>query len=255
MKITIYCITNLLNGKRYIGQTKRFDVRMYQHFIAAPKSKCSYAITRAIRKYGKESFRVDVLEEVDSNFSDAREVHWISHYNSMCPDFGYNLESGGNHQKSLSESTRKKIGESRRKFFENLTEEEREEFKKKRAPIWSEESRAKIGNANSRRCKGVSKSEEHKERMRQAQLNRICKTDCRCLKCIPQLKLGVEQIQEMQKLHAEGMKKSEIVAMYKLSPTTVGKYLKLNFQNPSASNENDTSSGHDHWVLRLSNHP
>ena len=55
----IYLITNLLNGKKYVGQTiQRLNIRMNHH-----RRGGDLYIDRAIRKYGRENFKVEVLEE------------------------------------------------------------------------------------------------------------------------------------------------------------------------------------------------
>ncbi|MBQ6005770.1 MAG: GIY-YIG nuclease family protein [Selenomonadaceae bacterium] len=55
----IYLITNTLNGKMYVGQTRqKLSSRIYGHKSNKGKS----AIDVAIRKYGWENFTVEVLE-------------------------------------------------------------------------------------------------------------------------------------------------------------------------------------------------
>lgn len=51
-------------------------------------------IKRAIHKYGKEHFRIELIEECDPKLLDEREIYWIAYYNSHYN--GYNLTEGGN---------------------------------------------------------------------------------------------------------------------------------------------------------------
>ena len=51
------------------------------------------AIKKAIRKYGKENFTIELIEEVEVDKLDEREVYWISFYNSY--NNGYNCTKGG----------------------------------------------------------------------------------------------------------------------------------------------------------------
>ena len=51
------------------------------------------AIHRAILKYGKENFTVEVIEETDSTKLNDREKYWIEYYSSF--KFGYNATTGG----------------------------------------------------------------------------------------------------------------------------------------------------------------
>lgn len=95
MRGFIYKITNNVNGKVYIGQTiQTIKERFYQHCA----TKCSdsvlnMAIHRAIKKYGKSNFTIEVIEEVDKDSLNDREKFWIEYYNSY--NNGYNSTRGG----------------------------------------------------------------------------------------------------------------------------------------------------------------
>lgn len=95
MRGFIYKITNNVNGKVYIGQTiQTIKERFYQHCA----TKCSdsvlnMAIHRAIKKYGKFNFTIEVIEEVDKDSLNDREKFWIEYYNSY--NNGYNSTIGG----------------------------------------------------------------------------------------------------------------------------------------------------------------
>lgn len=95
MRGFIYKITNTINGKSYIGQTiQNVKERFYQHCA----TKCSkvvsnMAIHRAIKKYGKSNFTVEVIEEIDSTNLNDRERYWIRYYDSY--NNGYNSTEGG----------------------------------------------------------------------------------------------------------------------------------------------------------------
>jgi group I intron endonuclease len=231
MKITIYIIRNLANGKVYVGQSKRFETRISQHFRSSRNENCPYPIGRAIRKYGKQSFSVEIIEEVNELQADERERHWISSFESTNPEKGYNLESGGNSLKSLSDETRKKISESRREWYANLSEEELERYcQKRKGIIRSEEGLARNKAAVLQAIKGVKKTPEHCEKIRQAHLTRVCKPQCRCAKCVPQLKIRESQVEEMRKLFLEGMTENELAERYSRSVKTIKKYLQKSLE-------------------------
>lgn len=89
----IYLITNLLNGKQYIGQTTRtIKQRFWQHCNNAKNNKhlCPL-LTRAIKKYGKENF---TLQEIAVAYNQKQlnflEGFYISWFNTLSPN-GYNL--------------------------------------------------------------------------------------------------------------------------------------------------------------------
>lgn len=95
MRGFIYKITNKINGKSYIGQTiQNVKERFYQYCA----TKCSQAILnmvihKAINKYGKSNFTIEVIEEVESTNLNDRERYWIRYYDSY--NNGYNSTEGG----------------------------------------------------------------------------------------------------------------------------------------------------------------
>ena len=115
----IYCITNLVNGKRYIGQT---TMPLYKRWHAHKKAngRC-ISIAAAIKKYGVDAFEII---EIDRAFSreelDEKEVAHIAAANTLDPQFGYNLRPGGM-SATFSEETRALM--SARKKGGTLTEE------------------------------------------------------------------------------------------------------------------------------------
>ena len=95
MRGFIYKITNKVNGKSYIGQTiQNVKERFYQHCaIKCSQAVLNMAIHRAINKYGKSNFTIEVIEEVESTNLNDRERYWIKYYNSY--NNGYNATKGG----------------------------------------------------------------------------------------------------------------------------------------------------------------
>lgn len=87
--IGIYKITNLINGKCYIGQSVHIERRWQEHLQPSADS----VIAMAIKKYGKDNFSFEVLEEVeleDIIVLDELEEMYIALNNSIVPN-GYNI--------------------------------------------------------------------------------------------------------------------------------------------------------------------
>lgn len=102
--IGIYKITNLINGKVYIGQSRDISKRWNAHrsrafnFNANDYEKVLY---RAIRKYGLENFIFEIIETCPIQNLNERENYWIKYYNSNDTKFGYNLSLNGSEDKSI----------------------------------------------------------------------------------------------------------------------------------------------------------
>lgn len=84
----IYKTTNLVNNKIYIGQTTRKNT---ENYIGSGK-----ILKQAISKYGKDNFKKEILEYCENKeILDIREKYWISYYNTMDKNIGYNICDGG----------------------------------------------------------------------------------------------------------------------------------------------------------------
>lgn len=97
---TIYKITNLLNGKSYIGQTsQKVEYRWNDHKNGKTSTENS-PLKRAIEKYGWDNFSKEVIDTATS-FEEAlqKEMYWIEYYQTCIPIYGtnsgYNLTRGG----------------------------------------------------------------------------------------------------------------------------------------------------------------
>ena len=86
----IYKITNKVNGKVYIGQSIRpIEQRFQRHINDAVNNILDTHFARAIRKYGKENFYIELIETCDNQTElNLREQYWIRKYDSI--NNGYN---------------------------------------------------------------------------------------------------------------------------------------------------------------------
>lgn len=122
----IYRITDLTNGKIYIGQTRNLKRRKKEYKSASngiSKKNQNYLICQMFAEKGFDNFVFDVLEEVnDSGLLDEKEIFWISKLDSRNPLIGYNSKTGGKGG-SLIQESRDKMRQSSYGFHH--TEEEK----------------------------------------------------------------------------------------------------------------------------------
>ena len=85
----IYMTTNLLNGRRYIGQ--HHSDKLDENYFGSGS-----VISKAVKKYGKDSFKVDLLEWCYSKEDlDKKEQYYISEYMANIDRNFYNIAKGG----------------------------------------------------------------------------------------------------------------------------------------------------------------
>lgn len=112
--MVIYKITNLINGKQYIGR----DSKNNPHYYGS-----GTGIKNAIKKYGKENFKKEIIEHCSSlDNLIQREEYWLNYYDAGNNKMFYNLHNdGGNFDcgekhpmfgKHHSNSTKQKIRNS-----------------------------------------------------------------------------------------------------------------------------------------------
>lgn len=91
----IYKVTNQENGKIYIGQTiQTLRERKTKHYYKTTQEEYTTHFINALRKYPKESFTWEIIEELETQEElNEREKYWIHYYNSI--EEGYNTKDGG----------------------------------------------------------------------------------------------------------------------------------------------------------------
>ena len=104
MKICgIYCIQNIRNKKRYIGQSINAKNRMYKHKWQLKKGiHKNKHLQRSVNKYGLENFTFEILKECKKDELDALEIELINRYDATNQDYGYNHEYGGTKTKKAT---------------------------------------------------------------------------------------------------------------------------------------------------------
>lgn len=154
----IYCITNHLDGRKYVGQSSDCGRRWRIHL-----NSNTLPVQKDINTLGRENFTFQILEEVpDADKRLEREKYWIQKLGSF--EHGYNSSKGGERGwvkgRPKSEETRKKMSQSQ-KGKPKSEETKRRMSLAKKGIVVSPETRRKISEAKM----GVPLSEETRRKM------------------------------------------------------------------------------------------
>lgn len=107
--VIIYLIENIVNDKKYVGQTtKNLSTRFSRHCWSSEFKK-NMPISCAIKKYGKDKFTIVEIDRCETlEDANQKEVYWANYYNTFSP-IGYNLKAGGRKYLQMAEETKLKI--------------------------------------------------------------------------------------------------------------------------------------------------
>ena len=113
LKGLIYKIVNKTNDKVYIGcTTMTLEDRYKAHLYRCFNKNYDCKLYNSMRKYGKENFKIDMLEECDIDFIYEIEKKYIEQYNSYKNGLNSTLGGEGCLGYIHSEEKRKKISKN-----------------------------------------------------------------------------------------------------------------------------------------------
>lgn len=216
--IGIYRITNLHDGKSYIGKTRmNFGDRWGNHKALLNANKHGNPnLQRDWNKYGAKSFEFVIVESVESSEQlNDLEIKYIKKYRDrgLC----YNIADGGdtshNRGRHLSADTKRKIGDKNRINMmgkKHLPETRRKMSEAQRNRIWTDEQLERHRENSRRTNLGRVRSEETKDHLRKINQENP-----------PSAKFTPDDIRAIRQKKADGMKLTELAAEYKTSASYI----------------------------------
>ena len=92
-RYTVYCHTNIINGKKYFGITAVKPEYRWNH----GKGYNHQVFSKAISKYGWENFSHEILfEGLTKEEAELQEMSLIRQFKTQDHRYGYNISCGGN---------------------------------------------------------------------------------------------------------------------------------------------------------------
>jgi group I intron endonuclease len=221
-KMIIYKATNLVNSKVYIGlTTETLEQRKSRHLRDAFNQDSNLVFHMALRKYGKDNFQWEIIDDVATNESELKEkeIYYISLYKSYIhadKSNGYNMTMGGEGTfgYSHSEETRLKMSEAKKGRI--ITEESRLKMSIARKG-------RKITDKTKKKMSDSSKGKIHTDDTKKKLSNIRIKNESSKGSNNPKSKLNERDVVEIKQLLKSGIRQKEIANAYGVTISVISK--------------------------------
>ena len=118
----IYGIRQKSTNKIYVGRTKCFYRRAYQHirsFNESSSASINPHLFNAMTKYGIEDFEMFPLEFCDVKYQNQQELWWMQNFNCCDKNLGFNIRKDSEGGMETSQETSEKISKNLKKQWDS----------------------------------------------------------------------------------------------------------------------------------------
>lgn len=132
----VYKIVNIVTNKFYIGSSKNIEYRWKRHLYFLNKNNHDNVyLQNSYNKYGKDSFKIEVVEETVLDKLKERELFYLNTFKPFGKK-GYNILKEATGGDTLTyhpflQEIKNKMSQSKKNKYKNMTEEERNLFLKR----------------------------------------------------------------------------------------------------------------------------
>lgn len=129
LKSGVYIILNKINGKFYVGSSKKIKQRLSAHKVCLRRNNHhNQYLQKSWNKYGEDNFIFEIVEYCDLDSYLQREQHWIDFHNTTNEEIGYNIcpKAATCAGRKLSKTHKQNISNAHKSKYLNMSPEERQ---------------------------------------------------------------------------------------------------------------------------------
>jgi group I intron endonuclease len=239
IKMGVYAIVNLIDGKQYVGSSKDLRRRWRDHVNQLQSNKHSNDhLQRAFHKYGATVFEFRILQEI-ANEEEllSAEQYWLDFTKCYSRHLGYNIDPAANHSITSPETAAKISAKIKGKFRSEETRAKMRAARIGKSP--SEETRTKLSAANTSKIlpvetrakistalKGRVFTNEHRTKIGQVWQGRTHTEESRKKMMGVNSPLIPEQVRDIRRRVAAGESRQSLAEAYGVHPTTIWNIIK-----------------------------
>jgi group I intron endonuclease len=199
----IYCLKNTLDERCYVGSAQKLNYRLWNHKHKLIKgTHANNILQNFVNKHGIDSIYFEILEPVEINNLIIREQYFID---VLKPEFNILPKAGSSAGTIMSEEQKIKISKNRTGILHTEDTKRRISETMTGVPKTKEHS-AKVGLKH----KGKTVSQEQKNKISKANKGNITTP-----------KVTWEIVNEIRKLHLQGIKDKELAIQFNLSKVQI----------------------------------